>query len=73
MFAARRSVLQVSKAAKAIKPVGTGRRAFNTRSLVKAEHFDDGVYTNLPFKVHNRRFIPYWLVHFGFFGMFFYD
>ncbi|KAL3231412.1 Cytochrome c oxidase subunit 8, mitochondrial [Nakaseomyces bracarensis] len=41
------------------------RRAFSASSIARA-HFKEGVYTNLPFKIHNRK-IPYAIVHFGFF------
>ncbi|ODV73708.1 cytochrome c oxidase subunit VIII CYBJADRAFT_112484, partial [Cyberlindnera jadinii NRRL Y-1542] len=33
-----------------------------------AVHFKEGVYENIPFKVHNRK-IPYAVIHFGFFGI----
>lgn len=30
-------------------------------------HFKEGPYSNLPFKVHNRK-IPFGFIHFGFFA-----
>ncbi|CCH44806.1 Cytochrome c oxidase polypeptide VIII,mitochondrial [Wickerhamomyces ciferrii] len=48
-----------------VKPMA--RRAFHT-SKSQAVHFEEGVYTNIPFKVHNRK-IPYAIVHFSFFGL----
>jgi len=43
------------------------KRSFHT-SKAQAVHFEEGVYSNLPFKVHNRR-IPFAFLHFGFFGL----
>ncbi|CAR58007.1 uncharacterized protein GVI51_C02409 [Nakaseomyces glabratus] len=43
------------------------RRAFSASSIARV-HFKEGVYSNLPFKIHNRK-IPFALVHFGFFGV----
>lgn len=45
----------------------SSRRAFSS-TLLKPVHFKEGVYSNLPFKVLNRR-IPYAFLHFGFFGL----
>ncbi|CCE61892.1 hypothetical protein TPHA_0B02200 [Tetrapisispora phaffii CBS 4417] len=44
-----------------------GRRYFS-QSLKSNVHFKDGVYTNLPFKVKDRK-TPYALTHFAFFGL----
>ena len=45
------------------------RRAFSqTLTKRSGAHFKDGVYTNIPFKVHNRK-IPFGVIHFGFFGV----
>ncbi len=43
------------------------KRAFSTTRSAGA-HFEEGVYSNLPFKVHNRR-IPFAVLHFAFFGL----
>jgi cytochrome c oxidase subunit 7c len=45
----------------------TSKRTF-TSSAKQAVHFKEGVYENIPFKVHNRK-IPYAVLHFGFFGL----
>lgn len=45
----------------------TTRRAF-VATARNAVHFKEGVYSNIPFKVHNRK-IPYGVVHFGFFAV----
>lgn len=42
-------------------------RSFRTLAPAKV-HFAEGPYTNLPFKVHNRK-IPFGLVFFSFFGL----
>lgn len=42
------------------------RRAFSS-TIKKQSHFEEGVYSNIPVKVKNRK-IPYGWVHFGFFG-----
>ncbi|CEP23436.1 COX8 [Cyberlindnera jadinii] len=47
--------------------VQTSKRAFSSSSK-SAVHFKEGVYENIPFKVHNRK-IPYAVIHFGFFGI----
>ncbi|ODV59010.1 cytochrome c oxidase subunit VIII [Ascoidea rubescens DSM 1968] len=44
------------------------RRAFTSTALKNGAHFKEGVYSNLPFKVHNRK-IPFAVIHFGFFGL----
>lgn len=41
------------------------RRAFSSTSR-QAAHFKEGVYSNLPFKVVDRK-IPFGIVYFGFF------
>ncbi|CCH58431.1 hypothetical protein TBLA_0A06400 [Henningerozyma blattae CBS 6284] len=41
------------------------RRAFSQTARANG-HFAEGVYSNIPFKVHNRK-IPYGVIHFGFF------
>lgn len=43
------------------------RRAFSS-STMKAAHFKEGVYSNIPFKVKDRK-IPYGIIHFGFLGV----
>lgn len=43
------------------------RRAFS-QTARSSGHFAEGVYSNLPFKVHNRK-IPFGIIHFGFFGV----
>ncbi|QLG71603.1 hypothetical protein HG535_0B06480 [Zygotorulaspora mrakii] len=43
------------------------RRAFSS-SIRQQAHFKEGVYSNLPVKVHNRK-IPFGLIHFGFFTL----
>ncbi|KAH3682950.1 hypothetical protein WICPIJ_006080 [Wickerhamomyces pijperi] len=43
------------------------QRTFSSTAK-KSVHFEEGVYTNIPFKVHNRK-IPYAIVHFSFFGL----
>lgn len=43
------------------------RRTFASTARTAA-HFKEGVYSNIPFKVHNRK-IPYGVVHFGFFAV----
>ncbi|AMD19928.1 HCL223Cp [Eremothecium sinecaudum] len=43
------------------------RRAFS--STVKRQvHFKEGIYSNLPVKIHNRK-IPYAFIHFSFFAV----
>jgi Cytochrome c oxidase subunit VIIc len=37
-------------------------------SSVVRSHGPSGPYSNLPFKVHGRKYVPYWVLHFGFFG-----
>lgn len=44
------------------------RRAFSSTSRVAGAHFKEGVYENIPFKVHNRK-VPFAVLHFGFFGL----
>ena len=44
------------------------RRAFSATAKQGGAHFKEGVYTNIPVKVHNRK-IPYGIVHFGFFAL----
>lgn len=43
------------------------RRAFSSTSR-QAVHFKEGVYSNVPFKVQNRK-IPFGIVFFGFMGV----
>lgn len=43
------------------------RRTFSSTAR-SAAHFKEGVYSNIPFKVHDRK-IPYGVVHFGFFAL----
>ncbi|ODQ78954.1 hypothetical protein BABINDRAFT_37989 [Babjeviella inositovora NRRL Y-12698] len=50
----------------AFRPVA--KRSFQTSRVVRGAHFEEGVYSNLPFKVHNRK-IPFAIVFFGFFGL----
>lgn len=45
----------------------TSRQGFASTSK-QAAHFKEGVYSNLPFKVHNRK-IPFGIVFFGFMGV----
>lgn len=45
----------------------SARRSLHTSKSVGV-HFKEGVYENIPFKVHNRR-IPYAVLHFSFFGL----
>ncbi|VVT53903.1 uncharacterized protein SAPINGB_P003808 [Magnusiomyces paraingens] len=43
------------------------RRGFSSSAISKVEHhWPEGPYTNIPFKVHNRK-IPYFFVHWTFF------
>ncbi|SCU97575.1 LAFA_0G12112g1_1 [Lachancea sp. 'fantastica'] len=44
------------------------RRAFSASSKQCGAHFKEGVYTNIPVKVHNRK-IPFALIHFGWFTL----
>ncbi|KAH3899945.1 probable Cytochrome c oxidase polypeptide VIII, mitochondrial [Saccharomycodes ludwigii] len=44
----------------------TAKRSFASTMKTQGVHFKDGVYTNIPFKVHNRK-IPYAIVHFSYF------
>ncbi|EDO18720.1 hypothetical protein Kpol_1055p77 [Vanderwaltozyma polyspora DSM 70294] len=44
------------------------RRAFSSSVKAQGAHLKDGVYTNIPFKVHNRK-IPYAVVHTAFFSV----
>lgn len=44
------------------------RRTFTT-SPARMSHGPDGPYSNLPWKVHNRKYVPYWVLHFGFFAL----
>ncbi|GMM34324.1 cytochrome c oxidase subunit VIII [Saccharomycopsis crataegensis] len=44
------------------------KRAFSTTTTRASGHYAEGPYSNLPFKVHNRK-IPYAAIHFGFFGL----
>ncbi|QLL33266.1 hypothetical protein HG536_0E01770 [Torulaspora globosa] len=43
------------------------RRAFSS-SMRSQVHFKEGVYSNIPVKIHNRK-IPFALIHFGFFSL----
>lgn len=43
------------------------RRGFAT-SRVARGHGPEGPYTNIPFKVHGRKLVPYWVLHWGFFS-----
>jgi len=45
----------------------TSRQAFSSTTR-QAAHFKEGVYSNIPFKVHNRK-IPFGIVFFGFLGV----
>ncbi|CAH02074.1 Cox8 [Kluyveromyces lactis] len=44
------------------------RRAFSATSKQCGAHFKEGVYSNIPVKIHNRK-IPYAFIHFGFFAL----
>lgn len=44
------------------------RRAFSATTRQSGAHFKEGVYTNIPVKVHNRK-IPFGVIHFGFFTL----
>lgn len=44
------------------------KRAFSASTRVSGAHFKEGVYNNIPVKVHGRK-IPYAIIHFGFFSM----
>lgn len=46
----------------------TSRRGFSTSAIARSGHAPEGPYSNLPFKVHGRKFVPYWVLHFGFFS-----
>lgn len=59
MFAARQSFAASRNFA--------ARRGFSTTLARQSGHFAEGPYSNLPFKVHNRK-IPYAIIHFGFLG-----
>ncbi|AAS52746.1 AER062Cp [Eremothecium gossypii ATCC 10895] len=43
------------------------RRAFSS-TVRRQAHYEEGVYSNIPMKIHNRR-IPYAVLHFGFFAL----
>lgn len=43
-------------------------RQFST-TISRAGHHPDGPYSNLPFQVHNRKYIPFGVLHWGFFGL----
>ncbi|ODV86638.1 hypothetical protein CANARDRAFT_196010 [[Candida] arabinofermentans NRRL YB-2248] len=43
-------------------------RNFSTSLKRLADHYPEGPYSNLPFKVHNRR-IPYAVPHFLYFAL----
>lgn len=45
------------------------KRGFTSSAIARSggHHLPEGPYSNLPFKVHNRK-IPYWAVHWTFFG-----
>jgi cytochrome c oxidase subunit 7c len=60
------SILRNTARQSAIKQT-LSKRAFSS-SVKNQVHFKEGVYNNIPFKVHNRK-IPYGLVHFSFFGL----
>lgn len=45
------------------------KRGFTSTAARRHGHMPEGPYSNLPFKVHDRK-IPYWAVHWTFFGMF---
>lgn len=38
-------------------------------SVARRSGHHDGPYSNLPFQVHNRKYIPYGVLHWGFFGL----
>lgn len=42
------------------------KRNFSTSMIVRSG--PSGPYSNLPFKVHGRKYVPYWALHWGFFG-----
>ncbi|OBA16174.1 uncharacterized protein OGAPODRAFT_93190 [Ogataea polymorpha] len=44
------------------------RQFSSSVAKLNGHHFPEGPYTNLPFKVHNRR-IPYAIPHFLFFAI----
>ncbi|KAL6947034.1 Cytochrome c oxidase subunit 8A, mitochondrial [Hanseniaspora vineae] len=47
----------------------SAKRSFtSTMRAQSGVHFQEGVYSNLPFKVKNRK-IPYGIIHFGFFAL----
>jgi cytochrome c oxidase subunit 7c len=43
------------------------KRGFTSSAVARSGHLPEGPYTNIPFKVHDRK-IPYWAVHWTFFG-----
>uniref|UniRef100_A0A060SXV1 Cytochrome c oxidase subunit 8, mitochondrial n=1 Tax=Blastobotrys adeninivorans TaxID=409370 RepID=A0A060SXV1_BLAAD len=43
------------------------RRGFSTSPVARGGHLPEGPYSNLPFKVHGRKYVPYWVLHWGFF------
>lgn len=46
------------------------RRGFSSTSAAKNHyHWPEGPYANIPFKIHNRK-IPYFFIHWAFFGMY---
>lgn len=59
MFAARQLIRNTARQ--------TAKRSIHTSQVARV-HFKEGVYENIPFKVHNRR-IPYAVLHFSFFGL----
>lgn len=44
------------------------RRGFSSSAIARSGHGPEGPYTNLPFKVHGRKYVPYWALHWGYFG-----
>ncbi|CAR22902.1 Cytochrome c oxidase polypeptide VIII [Lachancea thermotolerans] len=44
------------------------RRAFTVSARQSGAHFKEGVYSNIPVKVRNRR-IPFAVIHFGYFTL----
>ncbi|ODV88450.1 hypothetical protein CANCADRAFT_4590 [Tortispora caseinolytica NRRL Y-17796] len=47
----------------------SGNRQFSSNAVRRSDHYEEGVYSNIPFKIHNRKYVPYWVLHFGFLGL----
>ncbi|CAN6634306.1 cytochrome c oxidase subunit 8, mitochondrial [Trichomonascus vanleenenianus] len=44
------------------------KRSFTSSAVARSgHHLPEGPYSNLPFKVHGRKFVPYWVLHWSFF------